>query len=320
MGYVYKITNTVNQKSYVGRSINEPQKGRIRKHLNGHGNVHLAKSVKKYGRDAFSVEILEENVFDELLPELEKAYIAKFNTVQPNGYNFTEGGDGLLNPSPETRRKMSEAQKGKTLSEEHRRKISRSNKGSPGPWKGKKRSEATRRKMSEARKGKSLSKEHRRKLSEANKGKKNWKGRKHTEEARRKLSEARKVNLFPKNTAVNSLKQNLVTLFPKPPVVNSLKHRKAKHFPKNTAEISLLRRKHLNGWMRVRFSFPCLWICRCPKKENTSVKNFLKNIGTRSTIGAKSLILNLLKIRIVRFKSCACRWAFHVVNAPIMHN
>ena len=192
MGYVYKITNTVNQKSYVGRSINEPQKGRIRKHLNGHGNVHLAKSVKKYGRDAFSVEILEENVFDELLPELEKAYIAKFNTVQPNGYNFTEGGDGLLNPSPETRRKMSEAQKGKTLSEEHRRKISRSNKGSPGPWKGKKRSEATRRKMSEAQKGKSLSKEHRRKLSEANKGKKNWKGRKHTEEARRKLSEARK--------------------------------------------------------------------------------------------------------------------------------
>ena len=168
MGYVYKITNTVNNKSYIGISIHEPEKDRIQKHLSGHGNRVIANAVKKYGRDAFTYEVLEANVFDAFLPELEVAYIANYNTVAPNGYNLTSGGEVAKTLSDETRRKIGEAGKGRKPSIE------------------------TRRKMSEARKGKTLSAEHRRKISEANKGIQNWLGKQHSEETRRKISESQK--------------------------------------------------------------------------------------------------------------------------------
>ena len=193
MGYVYKITNTVNNKAYIGISIHEPEKRRIRQHLSGskEGNRLIARAIKKYGKDAFTYEILEANVFDEFLPDLEVAYIANFNTVAPHGYNLTSGGEHAI-PSEETRRKMSESLKGRTLSEEHRRKISDAGKNRSAETH-RKISEAnknpsaeTRRKISDALKGKPRSAETRRKLSEANKGKK------HSEETRRKLSEAHK--------------------------------------------------------------------------------------------------------------------------------
>ena len=179
MGYVYKITNTVNGKSYIGISIHEPEKRRIKDHLSGHGNQDIADDINIYGKDAFTYEILEANVFDELVPDLEVAYIASFNTVAPHGYNQNSGGTHAI-PSAETRRKISEAQKGKKLSAEHRRKISEAHKGST-------HSEETRCKISEAKKGKPRSEETRRKLSEANKGKKNGP---HSAETRRKISEA----------------------------------------------------------------------------------------------------------------------------------
>ena len=74
-----------------------------------------------------------------------------------------------MHMSEETRRKISEAKKGRTFSEEHRRKIS------------------------EAIKGKHLSAEHRRKISESNKGKKRAP---FSEETRRKMSEAHKRKKF----------------------------------------------------------------------------------------------------------------------------
>ena len=129
MGYVYKITNTVNNKSYIGISIHEPEKDRIRKHLSGQGNRIIERAVKKYGKDAFTYEILEANVFDEFLPDLEVAYIANHNTIRPHGYNLTYGGEGGGSPSAEARGKMSEAQKGRKHSAETRRKISESGKG-----------------------------------------------------------------------------------------------------------------------------------------------------------------------------------------------
>ena len=201
MGYVYKITNTVNNKAYIGISIHEPEKGRIKDHLSGRGNQLLANAIEKYGKDAFSHEVLEANVFDEFLSELEMAYIAKFNTVAPHGYNLSYGGKHGTH-SEETRRKISEAKKGKKMSVEARRKLSKAKKGKPNfRARGRKCSEETRRKISEANKGRKQSKEHRRKNSEANKGEKNANfgnkgekspafGRKHSAETRRKISES----------------------------------------------------------------------------------------------------------------------------------
>jgi hypothetical protein len=97
-------------------------------------------------------------------------------------HNRTDGGEGISNPSEETRRKMSETHKGKIVSEESRKRIGEANKNP---------SEETRRKKSDANRGennpnygKTASKETRKKLSEALKNP--------SEEIRRKISEASK--------------------------------------------------------------------------------------------------------------------------------
>ena len=87
----------------------------------------------------------------------------------------------------ETRRKLSEAHKGRTLSKESRRKISEAQKGHI-------HSEESRKKISEAHKGRTLSEETRKKISEAHKGKPSvMKGRTLSEESRIKISEAQKL-------------------------------------------------------------------------------------------------------------------------------
>ena len=186
MGYVYKITNTINNKAYIGISTREPEKGRVREHLSGKGNRIIANAVKKYGKDAFTYEILEANVFDEFLPDLEVAYIAKFNTVRPHGYNLTYGGEVGKELSRETRLKISISLKGsnnsnfgKKFSTEHRRKIAEARKG-------KKHTAQAIQKMSEAKKGKKHTAQTRQKMSKAREGKK------FSPETCRKLSEAKK--------------------------------------------------------------------------------------------------------------------------------
>ena len=150
MGYVYKITNTRNNKSYIGISIHEPEKRRIKDHLSGYGSRVIANAVKKYGKDAFTYEVLEANVFPELLPDLEVAYIANHNTIAPHGYNLNSGGD-LAIPSEETRHKLSELAKRRTHLPETRRKLSEYFRGENHPHFGKPRPEETRRKISQAK-------------------------------------------------------------------------------------------------------------------------------------------------------------------------
>lgn len=101
---------------------------------------------------------------------------------------WNKGKNGCI--SEETRRRLSEACKGRKPSEEQRRKMSESHKGKPSGKKGKHLSEETRRKLSEAKKGmknpklsermkgRAISEETRRKMSESRKGEKsyNWQG------------------------------------------------------------------------------------------------------------------------------------------------
>ena len=202
MGYIYKITNTVNGKVYIGQTIRKLE-NRINQHFNRSSSPALHNAIEKYGRDAFTLEILHE-ALDIFLDDLEIAEIKRHNSLAPHGYNLTGGGSankvfsdqtrkkmsdaakGRTNknkgktPAPETRQKISESLKGRPLSPERRRKISESLKGR----KCKPRSPEARRKLSEANKGKTLSPEHRRKLSEAHKGKTP------SPETRQKMSEA----------------------------------------------------------------------------------------------------------------------------------
>lgn len=93
---IYCITNIVNSKKYVGQSINVDKrvnehfwKARIENDRSYNTAIHQA--IRKYGKDNFKVEILEECSYEELDLK-EQYYISKMNTISPNGYNILAGG------------------------------------------------------------------------------------------------------------------------------------------------------------------------------------------------------------------------------------
>lgn len=95
MGFIYKITNTTNNKAYIGITIKTPEE-RWRAHLHaiksGKGCPLLRGAVNKYGADKFKIETIII-CFDDDLYRFEKDYIKKYNTLAPNGYNAHEGGE-----------------------------------------------------------------------------------------------------------------------------------------------------------------------------------------------------------------------------------
>ena len=105
---IYVLTSPTG-KQYVGRDSNLPR--RVREHLRGDTPdcPAIHKAIQKYGRDAFSVEIIQyPGISEEALKAVERWWIQRLQTLSPSGYNLTEGGDGVI-PSEETRQKMSEA-------------------------------------------------------------------------------------------------------------------------------------------------------------------------------------------------------------------
>ena len=94
--YIYKITNIVTQKCYVGQTIRTPEK-RFRVHCydasRNPNHSYLHRAIQKYGREVFTVELLEE-CSPETLDSQEKFWIYFLNTKAPNGYNIKCGGAG----------------------------------------------------------------------------------------------------------------------------------------------------------------------------------------------------------------------------------
>lgn len=96
MGYIYCITNNVNNKKYIGKTLKTVEK-RWKEHLNDykkqrHEKRALYDAMKKYGVENFQVETIGEFP-NEILEEKEIFYIQKFKTYH-FGYNLTYGGDG----------------------------------------------------------------------------------------------------------------------------------------------------------------------------------------------------------------------------------
>lgn len=173
MAYVYKITNTVNNKAYVGVTVTTV-KSRWNRHCSdaqhNRDNQAIHAAMRKYGKDKFKIEILEQHGdADHAFNVLEPKYIQEHNTFGENGYNMTQGGEGWLNMRhrPESIEKMRQSKTGKKASEQAKKNMSASHKGCTAWNKGKKCPQ-----ISEAKRGKLLSKEHRESLSKSHKGKK----------------------------------------------------------------------------------------------------------------------------------------------------
>lgn len=124
---VYKITNIINSKIYVGITTKE-LRFRISTYKsmckNKKDNKHrIVMAMKKYGFDNFIFDILCICDTKEELKIKEIEYIKHFSSCDPQiGYNVSLGG---YLPSEETLRKISYSLKGKYLSKEHKEKISK---------------------------------------------------------------------------------------------------------------------------------------------------------------------------------------------------
>lgn len=94
MGYIYKITNTLNNKIYIGQTIKTVEK-RFQQHKNNSNKPYfsqivLYKAFNKYGVENFICETIEE-VENEQLDEREKYWIDYYDSYF-EGYNSTLGG------------------------------------------------------------------------------------------------------------------------------------------------------------------------------------------------------------------------------------
>ena len=99
-GFIYKITNTINGKFYIGQTI-QNVKERFYQHCatkcsKAVSNMAIHRAIKKYGKSNFTVEVIEE-IDSANLNDRERYWIKCYNSYN-NGYNSTKGGQDGCKP------------------------------------------------------------------------------------------------------------------------------------------------------------------------------------------------------------------------------
>ena len=101
---IYKATNLINGKFYIGQTVNL-----LRKRISQHKyNAFVKKTkkpfyyaIRKYGWNNFKWKILDDKIDNiNILNEKEVYWIKILNTLLPNGYNLTGGGKGYIISEP----------------------------------------------------------------------------------------------------------------------------------------------------------------------------------------------------------------------------
>ena len=94
-GYIYLITNLVNDKKYVGLTTRHAEE-RFKEHC--HADSHLGRAIRKYGKSSFELEIIDEANDQQELADKEMYWIKFYETYSKRGYNQTVGGFGIFRP------------------------------------------------------------------------------------------------------------------------------------------------------------------------------------------------------------------------------
>jgi group I intron endonuclease len=179
MVVIYKATNLINNKSYIG--IDSYWPNRKSQHLSNARNnnkdcKYFHKAIRKYGEGNFNWEVLfQSDDYAYTLKEMEPFFIFYHGTYfkwKNGGYNLTLGGEGVLgNKHTETtKEKISKVHKGKKISKEQKEFLSKKNSGEGNHMYGKNHSQ-----------------ESKQKIREANLGNKYRLGTKHSEETKEKF-------------------------------------------------------------------------------------------------------------------------------------
>ena len=135
-GYIYIITNLINNKVYIGqtkRSIKERYYNHIRNAFNYNKHHPLYDAMRLYGLDNFEVKQLDIADSKELLDQKEISFIRQFNSQDSNfGYNIGPGGESNFSGMHHTEKaklKISIASKNQIWTQERKNKISDAQKG-----------------------------------------------------------------------------------------------------------------------------------------------------------------------------------------------
>lgn len=169
---VYAHINKINGKIYIGQTVygNDPN----RRWQNGVGYTHCSyfwNAIQKYGWDNFQHIILLSNLSYDDANYFEENLIRKLGTTDSHkGYNLKFGGDNRT-LTDEHKSKIGKANKGKKVSDETRKKMSKSKIGINHPKYGKHLSEEHKARISNANKGKHRTHIQKKRISEAHKGK-----------------------------------------------------------------------------------------------------------------------------------------------------
>ena len=151
---IYKATNIITNKSYIGLDRRWPKRMSSHKHnAKGKSTYYFHRALRKYGFENFTWEVLFESHNREAVIDAECFFIKMFDTFGKHGYNRNAGGGGMA---------------GSEHSEMTKSKISESKKKNPTKaWLGKPRDEETKRKISEKNKLYIPTEEQRKKNSDA---------------------------------------------------------------------------------------------------------------------------------------------------------
>lgn len=191
---IYKITNIVNGKIYIGQSTNLKKRKNDYKGCHCKSQPKIYNSIKKYGWDNFTFDILFNCSVEELSRLEYDTYMLYCEKVGHDMMlNCIVGGGTTMFISEETRNKISNTLKGRYI-------------GDKNPNFGVKHTEESLKKMRDVNIGRELSDEVKKKISDSTKGEKNhFYNKKHSEESKNKMSESKKGKKNSQET-INKLK------------------------------------------------------------------------------------------------------------------
>lgn len=144
---IYKATNIINGKAYIGQTICSLSKrscNHISDAMTNKDKIYFHRAIRKHGKENFRWEIIAECGSHEKLNGLELFFIQKYNTFV-SGYNRTSGGKG---------------KPGYKYSDEVKKRMSRMNSGRNNPNYGKHHTKEAKEKIAKANKGRLVGKKH----------------------------------------------------------------------------------------------------------------------------------------------------------------
>lgn len=186
--YLYRITNTVNGKIYIGQTVQPDKRWYQHRKDASRPTMIIHHAIKKYGADSFAFEVIAGCKTWDDANDIETLLVRQYNSQVPNGYNIAPGGMNAPK-SEEWKQKVSQALMGHEVSQETRDKVSKGNTG-------KVRSEEFKKNVGDFWRGQERSEEHRTNLSQSLIGNQNCLGHqnglgyRHTEEAKKRISDA----------------------------------------------------------------------------------------------------------------------------------